>query len=112
LAVHGNRHLAGIALGQPKIHNVRLTIFVNHDVRRLHIAMDDPPLMCVMQSVGNGCDQLRCFLLVRSAAREQIGERHSLHELADQVGNIVDLAHLVNRNDCRMSKLGHAACFA
>ena len=41
LAIDGHRHLALLALGQAKVHQMRLVVQVHHDVAGLQVAMND-----------------------------------------------------------------------
>jgi hypothetical protein len=48
----------------------------------------------------------------RPAGAEQVGQGGALDEVADQVGNVVGLADLVDRNDGRVAELGDTARLA
>ena len=43
---------------QPEIDDVRLAVFANQDVARLHVPMHESLFVSVMQRLGHGCHQL------------------------------------------------------
>ena len=51
-AVRSHRQIAGLLLGQAEIHQMRTASHVEHDVRRLDVAMDNAVVMGVAESVG------------------------------------------------------------
>ena len=99
-------------LARPKsIRNGR-SVLGHHDVRRLDVAVDHALLVGVLQSVGEAGDQLGRLAEARPAGGQQVGQRHALDEVADEVGGAVVLADLVDRDDRRMAQLGGAAGLA
>jgi hypothetical protein len=112
LAFHRHGDFACLPLGQAKVHQVRRTLIADDDVRRFDIAMDDALLMSILQGVRNGRDQFGSLAGGRPPSRQQVGQRHALHEGADQVRHPVRLPYLIKGDDIRVAKLCRAACLA
>ncbi len=104
---HGN--LAGIALGQAKIHDARCAVLVDHDIRRLDVPVHDAKRVSVLQGVGHGRDQAGCLAKPGPPRRQKVGQGHAVHEIAHQVGDAVLLGNPMNRDDRRVPQLGYAA---
>ena len=68
LAVDGHRYVCGLPLGQAEVHQLRLTVFIEHDVGGLDVPMDNAHLVGVLQCVRDGGDELR-----RLAGRRPLG---------------------------------------
>jgi hypothetical protein len=52
--------LATHHLGHAKIHQDRLALIGDHDVRRFHVPMDHAAIVCVLQGITHaGCDVAR-----------------------------------------------------
>jgi hypothetical protein len=112
LALDGHRDLAGVALGQAEVHHARPAVAADHDVRGLHVAVDDAALVRVLQGVGNGHDQLGRLAERQLPRREQVRQRHPLDEVAHQVRQAVGLADLVDGHHRGVPELCHAAGLA
>src|SRR5262249_55974924 len=56
LALDRNGDFASIALRKPEVHDVWLAILTDHNVRRLHIPVNDPAFMGELQGVGHRSD--------------------------------------------------------
>jgi hypothetical protein len=65
-------------------------------------------LVGVLQGVGDRRDQLGSLAEARPPRRQQVGQRHALHEVADQVRHAAGLADLVDGHDGRVPQLGLA----
>ena len=96
LAVNGHGNLTGVALGQPKIHQPRCAVVTNHHVRWFDVTVHHPLIVSILQGVGDRDQQLGRLLKCEPARCEQVGQRHSLNELADQVRQTVDIAHVMD----------------
>ena len=65
-----------------------------------------------MERVGNISDQFGSDSRWQALAREQVGQRDTVDELADQIGHAALLANLEDRDNRRMPQLSDAASFA
>ena len=59
LAVGRHRRVVGVALGQAEVHEVRLAVGVEQDVRRLDVAVDDAERVRAAERVGDLGDEAR-----------------------------------------------------
>ena len=100
LAVEGHRRLVGLALGQAEVHQVRPAVVVEHDVRRLDVAVDDAVVVGVVQGLGDLGDQLGRVAERDRPVPQPVGQGLALDELLDQVARaVVGLADLVEGDD-------------
>ena len=64
-----------------------VVIFADDEVHRFHVAMDDAPLMCVVETVAELFDQEQPFgIAQRNLVFDDLGERLALDELHDDEG--------------------------
>ena len=77
LAVHGHGDLAGVALRQAEVHEVRLALGVEHDVARLEVAVDDAGLVGVLEGVGDLRAELGRLAGRESLPGEPVGQRQA-----------------------------------
>jgi hypothetical protein len=112
LAVQGHGDLAGVPLGQPKIHQVGRAVLTQQDVGGLHVPVNHPLAVGVLEGVGQPGGQAGRLPEGEPPSAEAVRQGHPLDKIADQVGKPLDLAHLVDGDDGRMPELGHAAGLA
>src|SRR5262249_8685879 len=78
------RHLAHPALlvvlgdRKAKVADPRLPLAVDHDVRRLQVAVNQSRLVCILQRLRNAGQYLRQPARARAVAAEVVGESRSL----------------------------------
>lgn len=102
----------GVA-GQTEVHNHRLALLVEHDVRRLQVAMDDPALMSFLQGQGQLAYDVGCPVLVpRLAGLNSFRQRVPFDVRDGQVVRLADLPYVVHRTDLRMTQRRRRAGFA
>src|SRR5262249_10948521 len=111
-AVGRHRDIAGVALGQAEVHQVRAARVVEQDVRWLDVTVYHPLLMGVLERVGHGGDQLGRLARRLATGGQDVGEGQPLDEGADQVGDAVVLADVVHRYDRRVPQPRDAAGLA
>ena len=99
------RDLGDFALGEAEVHEVRLAVVVEHDVRRLQVAVDDALLVRVMQGPrhfrhNSAASRKPMLLAVSQSARST-----PANQIADDEDDVFVPADFVNRHDVRMPKL-------
>ena len=100
-------------LGQAEIHHLDHAFFVNHDVARLHVAMDDAVFFGRGQSHDDGRGDIEDFAGAELLALlEALGEVGAAHVLHGEVRHVVLFAHRVHLDDVGVDKLGRAARLA
>ena len=91
---------------------MRLTVSIEHDVRGLQIPVNNACLMRMVKRVGDSGTQLRRFARTHPLSREPIGQRETLHVVADDVDGIFFAAHFVNTDDIGMLQLSRGPSLA
>jgi hypothetical protein len=104
-AVHGHRDFTRFAFGQAKVHQMRLTIAVNHNVRWLEVTVYDTGFVGVVQRICNLCTQFSRLARRYRPHRQAISQRYSVNEVADNVEDSVIPAHFMDWNDVRVLEL-------
>ena len=105
--------LGRIDLGrQTEVHQERLAQIVEHDVRRLHIAMDNTFLMRVRQPLRERTHDLRRLLQVDPAVVHDFAEWLAFDEGRSDVELASAVAGVVNGDDVRMPQLRRGTGFA
>ncbi len=104
-AVDRERELAGVALGQAKIHDVRLAFEIDHHVARLEIAMDDALLVGIVQGAGDLSAKLGGLARGEALGREPVSERDAADKVADDVDRVLGASDFVNAHDVGVAKL-------
>ncbi len=111
VAVNRDRDFTGFALGETKVHDVRLAVVVNHDVGRFHIAVDDACFVRVVQGVGNLGAHCGGVAHSDGPGSQAAGERNALHVVADDIDVVVFASDFMDAHDPRMAQLGGGAGF-
>ena len=112
VAFAGHRDLARLAFGQAEIHDVRLAVGIDHDVRRLQVAMNHARFVCVMQGFTDGDTQLGRFPCREALAGEPFAQVGPFDEIADDEDRLIDPADFVRADDVRMLELSRRPGFA
>jgi hypothetical protein len=93
--------------GQAEVDDDRLAVALHHHVRRREVAVHDPLTVYLLQGAGELGDDLGgAALRHRVAGTQFLGERLALDVGHRQVGAAVLLAHIVDRADVGVVKLG------
>ena len=87
------------ALGQAEVGDVRVTLLVDQDVRRLQVAMEDAAHVGVLDGFGRLDHQGHGRAEIVPERGELIGEVAPLDELHAEIALAVVLADFVNRDD-------------
>ena len=95
-----------IRLASPKSVIYGSSWAVDEDVRRLDIPVEDHPLMGVVHRAGDLGDQARRGSRIVLEARNMLGQVTALDQLHAEVGLIVLLVDLIDRNDMRVVEIG------
>ena len=85
---------------------------LQHDVRRLQIAMDDPFLVRRLERLGDLPRNRERLGDRQRPAREAIGKGRALDQFEDQRRHAIDFFESVDRADVRMIERGEEAGFA
>ena len=99
----------GIALdplGQAEVGDVGLALGVDHDVRGLQVAVQDAPLVRMVDGPGDRGHRLRGSLGSGGGFRQPLGEAAALDQLHREVAEALVLADLVDRHDVRVVEVG------
>ena len=98
--------------GQPEIRHERLAGFVEQDVARLDVSMDQPLLVGVVQRLGHRRHQLHGFMQRQPGMLEPRGKVGAVDELGnDEAGELLGAADIMHRHDVGMVQVGDGAGF-
>ena len=103
LAIDSHCHFFGIAFCQAKIHQMRLALLVDHDIRRFEITVNHAVTVGELQGVGNGGGQHGCVAQRRLASGEPVGKRNAADQIADNIDGILLASDFMHRHDIRMA---------
>ena len=104
--------LAPRDFGNAKIGNFHPPFFVQQNVLRLDVAMDDAFVMRELQRLANLRHDLQCFARLEFAGPLQLPQIQPIHKLHDEEGQPVHLAEFVQRHDIGMAQLCQCPRFA
>ncbi len=108
------RSLADIffSQGQSEIDDVRLAVVADQDVGRLHITMNEPLFVGIVQRVGDSGDQLDGFPVLEPVLLDLRGEIGPLDVFRHHVtGAVIRAPGIMHRNDVGMIEIGDGAGF-
>ena len=88
--------------GETKVGDVRRALFVDQDVGRLEVSVENPALMRMVDRLGRGDDQAGRGARVACEVVEPPVQALTRHELHTEVGQTAALADFVDRYDVRM----------
>ena len=106
---HGHGNLAGLPLGQPKVHDPRFVLPGEHDVCRFQVPVDNAVVVRMREGPGNRHAELDRCTLREGIGRDLISQRDSVHEVADNKKLILLTTDLMHGNDIGVVQLRHRA---
>jgi hypothetical protein len=112
LTVDRHSCLGGFPFGQAKIHDVRFTSRIEHNIRWFQITVNDAVLVSVLQCVGNLETQLRRFTGGGSPTSKPVCQSHPLDQVADDVHAVLISTDLMDTHDSCMLELRGGASFS
>ena len=89
-------------LGQAEITDVRMSLPVDQDVRRLEIPMQNTVVVGVLDCPANRNQQMGCFEPRHGSIGQPSRQGRSLDELHREIRLPVAITHLEDRHDVRM----------
>jgi hypothetical protein len=112
LSFERHRQFARVALGQAEVGDVRRSVLVDQDVRRLEVAMDHAMLVRVLQRQRDFDHHLGGFAEGDRLHVEPFPQRGAVDELAHDVDLARFAADFVHGDNSRMPQLGCGPRFA
>ena len=109
-----------VASRQAEVHQIGLTSIVQHDVRRLHVAVNNELVVCVVQCVGHRSNEPHSFLRPKAAVEKCSAERTTGNECRDDKRPLGSSCHVKNRHEARLtyaaalrpSRIKRSKCFS
>jgi len=95
--------------GETEIEELHVAALVDHDVRRLQVAMDDSRGMGGSEGVGDGDAVPECLVDPQPPSMHQAIERLAVDVLHDEEVEVPLAADVVNRADVRVIQRGDEA---
>ncbi len=97
-------------LGEPEVQDFGESVFGEHDVLRLEVAVDDARLVCLCKPIGNLGAQPQNLAHLERSAVNKLAERGSAHMLHHEIVSGVLGADLVDGDDVGMIQAGGCPC--
>ena len=95
----------------PKSSRIGRERFVEHDIRRLHVAVDRADRVGMVERIGQRGDDLGRLLVGRLALAEPVAEGDPRHEVGDDETSAVLDPDVVDRDDPRVLEPGQPLRF-
>ena len=96
-------HLLRLNPRDSEIGDLHSRFLVDHDVRRLDVAMHDAAFVRIVEAAA-ASRRIRALLPAQRFGLRQPVERGPVHELHSDIGDAIFLAHIVDGDDIRMRK--------
>jgi hypothetical protein len=103
---HGLQRRALQQLGQPEIREDRCVVLLQEHVRGLHVSVNDPEAMRVVEARSDSAEVFQRGGGVERSTAEPIGQASAGNVLDDHVGHTVVLPEVVDVHDVRVAHLG------
>ena len=111
-SLRGHGHLARLALGEAKVHHVRLVLGIDQDVGGLYVAVDDAVRMGILEGFRYLGQELRGAARLKPAGPHPIFKSLPFDEFGHQIANaFIRLANFIEGNDAFMFELRDASRF-
>ena len=93
-------------LGDPEIRDLHPALFVEQDVLRLDVAVDDALLVRILERLADRRHDDQRLLRRQLPGLQQLPQAHPIHELHQQVIEAVGLAEVIDGDNVRMVEAG------
>src|SRR4030095_11717450 len=90
---------------------MRFAFWINQNVPRFEITMENSMFMRVMNSAGDSCDEFRCLPDRHRRPPNDFVKLTSFNKLHAEVARAIALADFVDRNDPGMLQSRRGFCF-
>ena len=98
-------------MGQSKVANLRFGVRIQKNVSRFYVTVNNPALMCMGQTAGNGGDHFKRNCRIDRPVMGRVVKGFAMDKFHYDIKHSINITEVVNGYEIRMIQPCHSLCF-